>query len=146
MSKSRKDPANGCTEPSRPQTECHLLERRETGPHALTCLPWHHTHLPKPLSKDARKTLAQKQPHEEAAWDELGPVPPHHEDDGDSTMSLRGGVVLSCLGPFHTSQARRHSAVWHRPTENKVQHPQPERAHQTTYRSATEPPSPPARE
>ena len=55
---------------------------------------WHHTrpltHLPKPLYEDARKTLLSKQPSEEAAWDELGRVPPHHEDDGDSTMSLRG--------------------------------------------------------
>ena len=57
-----------------------------------------------------RKTLLQKQPPQEAAWYELGRVPPHHEDDGDSTMSLRGGVLLSCLGPFHASQARRHNA------------------------------------
>ena len=36
--------------------------------------------------------------------------------------------------------------VWHRPTGNKAQRPQPARALQTTYRSATQPPSPPARE
>ena len=58
------------------------------------------------MYEDARKTLLSKQPSEEAARDELGRVPPHHEDDGDSTMSLRGRVLLSCLGPFHTSQAR----------------------------------------
>ena len=39
-----------------------------------------------------------------------GRVPPHHEDDGDSTMSLRGGVLLSCQGPFHASQAHRHNS------------------------------------
>ena len=61
------------------------------------------------LPQDARKTLLQKQPPQEAAWYELGRVPPHQEDDGDSTMSLRGGVLLSCLGPFHASQARRHN-------------------------------------
>ena len=69
---------------------------------------WHHTrpltHLPKPQPEDARKTLFQKQPPEEAAWDELGLVPPHHEDDGDNTMSLRGGLLLSCLGLFHPSK------------------------------------------
>ena len=98
--------------PSRPQTECHL-ERYEARPYKLNCLPWHHTrpltHLPKPLPHDARKTLLQKQPPQEAVWYELGRVPPHHEDDGNSTMSLRGGVLLSCLGPFHASHARRHN-------------------------------------
>ena len=125
-------------------------------------------HLPKPLHEDVRKTLLQKQPPEEAARDELGRVPSHHEDDGDSTMSLRGGVLLSCLGQFHASQARRHNserdmpshnrmhlsncysrslrAVRHRPTGNKTQRTQPKRAHQTTDRPATQPPSPPARE
>ena len=114
-SKSGKDPSNSIPPkepPSRPQTECHL-ERYEARPYTLTCLPWHHTrpltHLPKPLPQDARKTLLQKQPPQEAAWYELGRVPPHHEEDGDSTMSLRGGVLLSCLGPFHASQARRHN-------------------------------------
>ena len=36
-------------------------------------------------------------------------VPRHHDDGGDSTMSLRGGVLLSCVGPFHAAQARRHN-------------------------------------
>ena len=44
------------------------------------------THLPKPLSEDACKTLLQKQPPEKAVRDELGHVPPHHEDNGDSAM------------------------------------------------------------
>ena len=60
------------------------------------------------LCLKTRAKLLQKQPPQEAAWYELGRVPPHHEDNGDSTMSLRGGVLLSCLGPFHASQARRH--------------------------------------
>ena len=113
-----------------------------------------------------RKTLLQKQPPQEAAWYELGRVPPHHEDDGDSTMSLCGGVLLSCLGPFHASQARWHNVKWdmpshnrmhppncysrplravrHRPTRNTAQRSLPERAHQTTDRPATQPPSSPA--
>ena len=37
-------------------------------------------------------------------------------------------------------------AVRHRPTGNTVQHSLPDRAHQTTDRPATQPPSPPARE
>ena len=61
-------------------------------------------------------------------------MPPHHEDDGDSIMSLHRGLLLSCLGRFHALQARRHNshnrmhpsncysrplcAVWHRPTGN----------------------------
>ena len=60
-SKSRKDPANGIPSkepPSRPQTGSHL-ERHVTGPHALTCLPWHHTrpltHMPKPLVQQIRE-------------------------------------------------------------------------------------------
>ena len=81
--------------------------------HSPVYLNWHHTrpltHLRKPPLQDARKTLLQKQPPQEAAWYELARVPPHHEDDGDSTMSLRGGVLLSCLGPFHASQARWHN-------------------------------------
>ena len=70
------------------------------------------------------------------------------------------GVLLFCLGPFHTSQARRHNsecdmsshnrlhrsncysrplrAVRHRPTGNMAQRSQPERAHQTTDRPATQ--------
>ena len=97
--------------PSRPQlTGCHL-ERHEAGPFSHTCLPWHHPrpipHIPKPLSEDARKTLLSKQPPEEAAWDDLGRVPPYNEDDRDSAMFLRGGVLMSCLGQFHASQARR---------------------------------------
>ena len=94
------------------------------------------------------------------------PPPPHHEDDGDSTISLRGGVLLSCLGPFHALQARRYTVKWdmpshnrmhppncysrplravrHRPTRNTAQRSLPERAHQTTDRPATQPPSPPA--
>ena len=65
-----------------------------------------HSPTEKPLLQDARKTLLQKQPPREAAWYELGRVPRHHEDDGDSTMSLRGGVLLSCLGPFITGCIR----------------------------------------
>ena len=103
----RQDPAK--EPPCRPQTECHL-ERHEAGPHSLTRIPWHHTRpltlLPNPLYEDAGKTLLSKQPSEEAAWDELGPVPPHHDDDGDSSMFLRGRVLLSWLGPFHSPQAR----------------------------------------
>ena len=37
-------------------------------------------------------------------------------------------------------------SVWYRPSGNKAQRTQPERAHQTTDRPATQPPSPPARE
>ena len=37
-------------------------------------------------------------------------------------------------------------SVWYRPTGNKAQRTQPERAHQTTDRPATQPPSPPTRE
>ena len=59
--------------------------------------------------KISRKTLLQKQPPQEAAWYELRRMPPHHEDDDESTMSLCGGVLMSCLGPFHASQARRHN-------------------------------------
>ena len=35
-------------------------------------------------------------------------------------------------------------SVWYRPSGNKAQRTQPERAHQTTDRPATQPPSPPA--
>ena len=78
--------------------------------HRAQCYPLRSlTHLPKPLPQDARKALLQKQPPQVAARYELGRVPPHHEDDGDNTMSLRGGVLLSCLGPFHASQARLHN-------------------------------------
>ena len=84
-------------------------------------------------------------------------------------MYLSGRVSLSCLGPFHASQAHRHNSEWdmpshnrmhppncyssrplrtvrHRPTGNTAQHSQPERAHRTTDRPATHPPSTPSRE
>ena len=81
--------------------------------YSITCLPWHQTrrltHQPKPLSEDSVKTILPKQPAEEAASDEQGTCPPHHEDDGHSTMYLRGGVLLSSLGPLHAPKANLHN-------------------------------------
>ena len=90
--KSSKDPANGVpykVPPSRPQSGCHM-GRYDAGTYYHICLPWHHTrpliHTPKPLSQDVSKTLLPIHPPEKVAWDELGRVPPHHEDDGDITI------------------------------------------------------------
>ena len=109
-----KDPANCIPSkepPCRPQTECHM-ERHEAGPHSLTCLPWHHTrpltHLPKPMHEDARAKLSSRNNlMGKLRGTNWGPCPPHHEDGGDRTMSLRGRVGpiadLTGLVPHITS-------------------------------------------
>ena len=155
--------------------KCHL-EWYEARPYTLTCLPWHHTrpltHQPKTLPRDARKTILQKQPPQKAAWYELGRV--HHTMRTtatalclsvaeyccpvwarsthrklvDPTLNETCRLITGCIRPTATPDIYVTSlrAVRHRPTRNTAQRSLPERAHQTTDRPATQPPSPPARE
>ena len=168
-SKSRKYPVNGIPPkelPSRPQTECHLKRYEALDhTHSLVYLgitldrsPSYGNHCLKTRAKLSSRNNLLRKLHG-TNWG----VCPHTMNTTATglTMTLHGGVLLSCLGPFHASQARRHNSIWmhlsncysrsiravrHRPTGNKAQRPQPKRAHQTTDRPATQPSSPPARE
>ena len=41
---------------------------------------------------------------------------PHTMRTTATALYLRGGVLLSCLSPFHASQARRHNVEWDMPS------------------------------
>ena len=97
-------------------------------------------------------------------------VSPHHEDDGDSTTSLRGELayccplwarsthrklvdttpnetyrlIMGCISPTATPDLCVLSVIAPIGNSHTKQRPQPVRAHRRTSRPATQPVSPPA--
>ena len=71
-----------------------------------------------------------------------GPVP--HIASSSAQLWMRHAVSLQDASVQLLLQIS--TCCRHRPTGNKAQRPQPKRAHQTTDRPATQPPSPSARE